>query len=159
LRKRCGFLNSRRPAFFTTCCTGFFTFPGQIGGFPTQHNSDDRPSKIIDLHELLGDWLYSQALPDNGHGRSAKYAGNINNSSFRGSLFFNMGCLWHDSSGTRGRFWPPLFCRCPRLVSGSRSLCHLRHRCFSAGGWTAAPFSRRSHHVPGLFFSLVHGIG
>jgi hypothetical protein len=78
LRKGCRLLNSWRRVFFTSRCTGFFSFPGQIGGFPAQYKFGDQPSKITNLHVLLEDRLHSQAGPINSHGRSTKYAGDIN---------------------------------------------------------------------------------
>jgi hypothetical protein len=85
-------------------CTGFLTFPGQIGGFPTKYKFGDQPGKITNLHVLLEDRLHSQAGPDNSHGRSAKYAGDINKPGFHGCLFFNMGHYWLHGSSSRGGF-------------------------------------------------------
>jgi hypothetical protein len=72
LRKECGLLNSCRRLFFSSCCTGFFPFPGQISGLPAQYKFGDQPSKITNLHVLLKDGLHLQSGPDNSHGRSAK---------------------------------------------------------------------------------------
>jgi hypothetical protein len=60
---------------------------------------------------------------------------------------------------SRGGFWPPLFCRHSRLISNSRLLCRLWHRCLSGGDWTLNPLSHPSHCVPGFVFRLVHGVG
>jgi hypothetical protein len=109
LRKGCGLLHSWRWVFFTSCCTGFLAFPGQISRFPAKYKFGDQPSKVTNLHVLLEDRLHSQTGPDNSHGRSAKYAGNVNKPGFRGRLLFNMGDHWLLGSSSRGGLWPPLF--------------------------------------------------
>jgi hypothetical protein len=50
---------------------------------------------------LLEDRLHSQAGPDNSHGRSAKYAGDVNKPGFRERLHFNMGDYWLLGSSSR----------------------------------------------------------
>jgi hypothetical protein len=91
LRKGCRLLHSWRWVFFTSCCTGFLAFPGQISRFPAKYKFGDRPSKITKLHVLLEDRLHSQAGLDNSHGWSAKNAGDIDKPFFCGCLFFGMG--------------------------------------------------------------------
>jgi hypothetical protein len=68
LREGSGLLNSWRRISLSSCCTGFFTFPGQIGGLPAQYKFGDQPSKITNLYLLLEDELHLQARPDNSHG-------------------------------------------------------------------------------------------
>jgi hypothetical protein len=93
-RKGCGFLYSGWRVFFSSCHVWFFSFPGQIGGFPAQYKLGGQPSKTIKLHVLHGDGLLLQVRPDYNHGRSAKYAGDVDKPGFRGRLLFNMGDYW-----------------------------------------------------------------
>jgi hypothetical protein len=91
LRKGCRLLNSWQLVFFTSRCAGFLAIPEQISRFPAKYRFGDQSSKITNLHVLLEDRLHSQAGPDNSHGQSAKYAGDVNEPSFRGRLFFGLG--------------------------------------------------------------------
>jgi hypothetical protein len=159
LKKGSGLLNSRRWIFLSSCCAGFFSFPGQIGGFPAQYEFGGQPSKITKLHVLLGDGSHLQAGPDNNHSRSAKYTGDINESGFRGCLLFSLGCYWSSGSSSRGRLWPAFFCRHLRLGSTRRLLYHLWHNLLYRGGWTEAPLSRSAHRVLVVFYPLVRGVG
>jgi hypothetical protein len=130
LRKGRGFFCSGWRIFFSSCRVWFFSFLGQIGGFLAQYKFGGQPSKTFKLHVLLGDRFHLQVRPDYSHGRSTKYAGDIDKPSFCGHLFFNRGDLWLYCSSSRGGFWPPLFCRCQRLAGTSRLLCLLRHDFF-----------------------------
>jgi hypothetical protein len=127
--------------------------------FPAQYKFGGQPSKITKLHVLLGDGFHLQAGPDNSHGQSAKYAGNINKPGFRGRLPFSLDCYWSSGSSSHGRLSPAFFCRHLRLGSTRRLLCHLWQRLFYGGGWTAAPLSRFSHRAPVVFFPLIRGVG
>jgi hypothetical protein len=151
--------NNWRWIFLSSCCAGFFTFPGQIGRFLAQYKFGGQPSKITKLHVLLGDGFHLQAGPDNSHGRSTKYAGDINEPGFRGRLLFSLSCYWSSDSSSRGRLWPAFFCRHLWLSSTRRLLCHLRHSLFYGGGWTEAPLSQSAHRVPVAFFPLIRGVG
>jgi hypothetical protein len=51
-------------------------------------------STTTQFHVLLRDGLHLQARSDNSHGRSAKYAGNVDEPGFRGRLFFNLSHYW-----------------------------------------------------------------
>jgi hypothetical protein len=127
--------------------------------FLHKHNSNNLPSKITDLHELLEAWLYSQARPDHSHGRSAKYVGDINKSSFCGCLFLNMGYYWLFSTSSREGFWPCLFFSTIAARQQQLLAVRLWHSRFGGGRWTAACLSRPSLRVPGFFFHLLHGVG
>jgi hypothetical protein len=70
-----------------------------------------------------------------------------------------LGYYWLHGSSSRGGFWRPFLCRCPRLNSNSRLSCHLRHGLFNGGGWTEAPLSRSAHRVPVVLFPLIRGVG
>jgi hypothetical protein len=118
-----------------------------------------QPNKITRLQVLLGDGFHLQAGPDNGHGRSAKYAGDIYEPSFCRCLLFSLGCYWSFDSSSRAGLWHVFLCRHLRLGSTSRLLCHLWHSLFYSGGWTAVPFSRLAHCVPVIFFPLIHEVG
>jgi hypothetical protein len=96
-------LNSWRQIFLSSYRIGFFSYPGQIGRFPAQYKFGGQPSKITKLHVLLEDGFHLQAGPDNSHGRSAKYTGDINEPGFCGRLLFNLGCYWSSGSSSRGR--------------------------------------------------------
>jgi hypothetical protein len=70
-----------------------------------------------------------------------------------------MGHYWLHGSSSRGGLWPPFFYRRWRLAGTSHPLCRLRHDFFNGGGWTEAPLSNSSHHVPVLFVPLIYGVG
>jgi hypothetical protein len=128
-----GLLNRWRQVLLSSCCTGFFSFPGQIGGFPAQCKFGGQPSKTTKLHVLLGEGFHLQARADYSHGRSAKYTGNINMPGFRGRLFFSFGGYWSFGSSSCEGFWPTFFCRRLWLSSTRRLLCHMRHGFFYGG--------------------------
>jgi hypothetical protein len=144
--------------FFTSCCTVFVTIPGQIGGFPAQHNSDDHPRKIIDLHNYSRDWLHYKL---------------DRTTVMVGAPSMQAISTIPASAGASSSTWAPSGCSAPVVEEGSGLLssadacevgtscllCHLRHRYFSGGSWTVTPLSRSSHRVPGFFFPLVHGVG
>jgi hypothetical protein len=159
LGKGNGLLNSWRWVLLSSCCTGFFSFLGQIGGFPAQCKFGGQPSKTTKLHVLLGEGFHLQARPDYSHGRSAKYTSNINKPGFRRRLFFSLSGYWSFGSSSRGGLWPAFFSRCLRLGSTRRLLCHMRHNLFYGGGWTATPLSRSAHRVPVVLYPLIHGVG
>jgi hypothetical protein len=58
LGKGSGLLNSWRRVLLGSCCTGFFSFQGQISGFPAQYKFGGQPSKTTKLNVLLGDRLH-----------------------------------------------------------------------------------------------------
>jgi hypothetical protein len=91
LRKGRRFLYSGWQVFFCSCHVWFFSFPGQISGFPAEYKFGGQPSKTFKLHVLLMDGLRLQVRPNYSHGRSAKYTGNINNPGFRGRFFLSLG--------------------------------------------------------------------
>jgi hypothetical protein len=142
-----GLLGSWRGIFFSRCCAGFISLPGQVCRFPAQYTIGCQPSTTTNLHVLLEKDLHLQARADNSHGRGAKYAGDVDKPSFNGHLFFGFSCRWLFSS--RGCDWlrPALSNRRLRL-----DFCHDR-------GWAAASFSRLSHCLPVAFVPLVYGVG
>jgi hypothetical protein len=142
LRDGSGLLGSRRGNFFSCCRAGFISFPGQISRLPAQYKIGGQPSKITKLQVLLGKGFHLQARPDDSHGRSAKYAGDVYKPGFGGHLFFSLSCYWFFGTSSRAQFWPSLHGRCLRLENSSRPLCHLRHKFFYDGGWVAASLSR-----------------
>jgi hypothetical protein len=112
---------------------------------------------MTNLHILLEDRLYSQAGPDNSHGRSAKYAGDVNELGFHGHLFFGLGDYWLHGSSSRGGLWPPLFRSW--FAGTSRLLSWFQHDFFNGGGWTEAPLSCSPHRVLVLFTPPICGVG
>jgi hypothetical protein len=38
-------------------------------------------------------------------------------------------------------------------------MCHLRHKFFYGGGWTAASLSRLTHRLPVIPFPLINRVG
>jgi hypothetical protein len=107
---------------------------------------------------LLGKGFHLQARPDDSHGRSAKYAGDVYKPGFSGRLFCSLCryCLFGSSS----RAWlrPALLCRHLLLDNSSRLLCELRHKLFYGGGWTAAPLGQLAHRIPVISFPLINGV-
>jgi hypothetical protein len=85
LGKGSGFLDSRLRIFLSSRRVGFLSFPGQIGRLPAQYRFGGQPSKITKVQVLLGDGFHLQVGPDNSHGRSAKYAGDIDEPGFWGA--------------------------------------------------------------------------
>jgi hypothetical protein len=151
-------LNSWRRVLLRNCYTRFFSFLGQIGGFPAKCKFGGQPSKSTKLHVLLGDGFHFQTRSDHSHGWSAKYTGNINKPGFCGRLFFSLDCYWSSGSSSRGGFWPPFFYRRRRLAGASCLLCLLRHDFFDGGGWDAASLSRSAHCVLVVLCPLIHGV-
>jgi hypothetical protein len=156
LREWSGLLGSRRGKFFSRLRAGFISFPGQVSRFPAQYKISGQPSKTTKLQVLLGKGFHLQARPDDSHGRSAKYAGDIYKPSFGGRLFFTLSRYWIFGTSSRARFWPPLHGRRLRLDNSGRPLCHLRHKFFYSGGWAAASLSRLSHCLPVISFPLIN---
>jgi hypothetical protein len=103
LGKGSGFPDRRRRIFLSSCRVGFFYFPGQIGRLPAQYKFGDQPSKITKVQVLLGNGFHLQVGLNDGHGRSAKYAVDINEPGFRGRLLFSLGCYWFSGSSSRAR--------------------------------------------------------
>jgi hypothetical protein len=126
--------------------------------FPTQYTWSGQPSTTTQFHVILKDGLHLQARPDDSHGRSAKYAGDVYKPGFGGRLFFNLSCYWFLGSSSRARFWPVLHGRCLWLDNCSRPLCHPCHKFFYGGGWTATPLSRPAHYVLVISFPLINGV-
>jgi hypothetical protein len=120
LGKGSGLLDSEHQIFFSCCRAGFITFPGQISRFLAQYTRSGQPSTTTQLHVLLRDGLHLQARPDNSHGQSAKYAGNVDEPCFRRRLLFNLRCCWFFGPSSRARFWPALHGRHLRLDNSSR---------------------------------------
>jgi hypothetical protein len=75
----------------------------------------DQQSKIFKLQVLLGKGFHLQARPDDSHGRSAKYAGDVYKPSFDGRLFFSLSRYRFFGTSSRARFWPALHGRRLRL--------------------------------------------
>jgi hypothetical protein len=159
LGKGSGLLDSRRWVFLSSRRAGFFSFPGQIDRLPAQYKIGGQQSTITKLQVLLRNGFHLQARPDNSHGRSAKYAGNVDEPSFHGRLPFSLICYWFSDPSSRAWLWPALLCRHLRLGNSSRPLCHLRHKLFYGGGWTAASSSRLAHYVQIISLPLINGVG
>jgi hypothetical protein len=134
LREGSGLLSSTRINFFSCRRAGFISFPRQVSRFPAQYIIGGQPSKTTKLHVLLGKGLHLQARPDDSHGRSAKYAGDVYKPGFGGCLLFSLSRCWFFSTSSRAWFRPALHGRCLRLDNFSRLLCHLRHKFFYGGG-------------------------
>jgi hypothetical protein len=73
-------------------------FPVPI--FGVNNNIGGQPSKITKLQVLLRNGFHLQARPDNSHGRSAKYASNVDEPGFRGRLLFSLGRYWSGNSSS-----------------------------------------------------------
>jgi hypothetical protein len=136
----------------------FFSFLGQIGGFPAQCKFGGHPKQDyqttcttrgwISLTSWTGlqsrserqvYWQYQQArLP-----RAPLLQPRL-------LLVLRLQC---------GGFWLAFFCRRLRLGSTRHLLCHLRHGLFYGGGWTAAPLSRSSHCILVVFFPQICRVG
>jgi hypothetical protein len=106
MREGSGLLGSRRGNFFSRCRAGFISFPGQISRLPAQYKIGGQPSKITKLQVLLGKCFHLQARPNDSHGRSAKYAGDIYKPGFGGHLFFSLSRYWFFGISSRSQFWP-----------------------------------------------------
>jgi hypothetical protein len=65
---------------------------------------------------------------------------------------------WFFDTSSRARFWPAFHDRCLRLDNSCRPLCHLRHKFFYGGGWTAASLSRLAHCLQVISFPLINGV-
>jgi hypothetical protein len=118
-----------------------------------------QPSMTTQLHVLLQKVLHLQARPDNSHGRSAKYAGDVDKSGFGGRLSFGLSRCWFFSSSSHGWLRPALDDRRLRLDNCSRPLCQLRHKLLYGGGWAAASFIRLPHRFPVALVPLIYGVG
>jgi hypothetical protein len=153
-------LGSRRESFFSRCRAGFISLPEQVRRFLAQYKTGGQPSTTTKLHVLLRKKLHLQARPDNSHGRSAKYAGDVDKSGFGGRLSFGLSrCRFFSSSRSHGRLRPALDDRRLRLDNCSRPLCQLRHKLLYGGGWAAASFSRLPHRLPVAFVPLIYRVG
>jgi hypothetical protein len=128
-------------------------------GQPSKTTNRGQPSKTTKLQVLLGKGLHLQARPDDSHGRSAKYAGDVYKPAFGWRLLFILSHCRFFSTSSRARFRPTLHGRHPRLDNSSRPLCHPRHKFFYGGGWAAASLSRLAHCLPVVSFPLVNGVG
>jgi hypothetical protein len=151
--KGSGFLDSRRRIFLRSRRAGFFSFPGQIGRFPAQYRFGGQPSKITKVQVLLENGIHLQVGPDNSHGRSAKYAGDIDEPGFCGCLIFSLGCYWFSGSSSRARLWPAFFCRhlrpavlviCCAICGTGSSTVGARLRLLSVGSPTVSKSSSSS---------------
>jgi hypothetical protein len=144
--------------FFSRRRAGFISFPGQVRQFPAHYKIDGQSSKTTKLQVLLGKGFHLQARPDDSHGRSAKYVGDVYKPGFGGRLLFSLSRYWSFSTSSRARFWPPLHIRHLQLDNSCRPLCHLRHKFFYGGGWAVASLSRLTHRLPVVSFPLVNGV-
>jgi hypothetical protein len=72
------------------------------------------------LQVLLEKGFHLQARPDDSHGRSSKYAGDVYKPGFGGCLSFSLSRYWFFGTSSRTRFWPPLYDRRLRLDNSSR---------------------------------------
>jgi hypothetical protein len=113
-REGSGLLGNRHGNFFSRCRAGFISFPGQISRLLAQHKIGGEPSKIIKSQVLLK-CFHLQSRPDDSHGRSAKYAGDVYKPSFDGRLFFSLSRYRFFGTSSRARFWPALHGRRLRL--------------------------------------------
>jgi hypothetical protein len=99
----------------------------------SQYTIGCQPSTTTNLHVLLGEDLHLQARLDDSHGRGAKYAGDVDKSSFSRRLFFGFSSHWLFSSRSCGWLSPTLSNWRLRL-----DFCH-------GGGWTTASFILLPH--------------
>jgi hypothetical protein len=106
-----------------------------------------QPITTTKLHVLPEEELHLQARPDYCHGWGAKYAGDVDKSSFSMRLFFSFSSRRLFSSRSCGWLSPALNNWCLRL-----DLCH-------GGGWAVVPSSRLPHRLPVAFVPLVYGVG
>jgi hypothetical protein len=158
LREGSRLLDSKRWVFFSCCRAGFITFPRQISRLPTQYNIGGQPSKITKLQVLLRKGFHLQVRPDNSHGRSAKYAGDIYEPGFGGRLFSSLCRYWSFGSSCRAWLRPAPLCRHLLFDNSCRHLCHPCHKLFYGGGWTVTSLNRLAHHVPIISFPLINGV-
>jgi hypothetical protein len=159
LREGTGLLDIERWILFSCRRAGFISFPGQISQLPAQYKIGGQPSKITKLQVLLGKGFHLQARPDDSHGWSAKYAGDVYKPGFGGCPFFNLSRYRFFSTSSRARSRSVFHGRRLRLDNSSRLLCHLRHKFFYGGGWAAASLSRLAHRFPVVSFPMINGVG
>jgi hypothetical protein len=145
LREGSGLLGSSRGNFFSRRRAGFISFAGQLSRLPVQYKIGGQPRNIIKYQVLLGKGFHLQARPDDSHGRSTNYASGVYKPGLGGRLFFSLSRYWFFGTSSRARFWPAFHGRHLRLDNSCRPLCHLRHKFFYGGGWTAARPLSPSH--------------
>jgi hypothetical protein len=138
-----------------------------LGSFPSQDRPVDflHSTKLVinqvrlpSYKVLLGKGFHLQARPDDSHGRSAKYAGDVYKPGFSERLFFSLSCYWFFGTSSCARFLPTLHGRRLRLDNSCRPPCHLRHQFLYGGGWTVASFSWLAHRLPVISFPLINRV-
>jgi hypothetical protein len=134
--------------------------PSQDKSVDFQHSTKSVVNKIRlpSYKYYSGKVFHLQARPNDSHGRSAKYAGDVYKLGFGGCLFFSLSRYWFFSTSSRARFRPPLHGRRLRIDNSSRPLCHLRHQFFYGGGWSAVSLSRLAHRLPIISFPLINRV-
>jgi hypothetical protein len=94
LRGGSGLLSSWRGFFFSHRRTGFIFIPGQVCGFPAEYTTGCQPSTTTKPKVLLRKDLHLQVRPDYCHGRGAKDAGDVDQSSFSRRLLLGLSRRW-----------------------------------------------------------------
>jgi hypothetical protein len=151
LEEGSGLLSGWRETLFSHCRAGFILLPEQVGGFPAQYTMGCQPSTTTNLYVLVREDHHLQARPDYCHGWGAKYAGDVNKTSFSRRLLFGFSSRWLFSSSSCGWLSPAL--------SNWGLTCQLRHEFFHGGGWTAASSSWLPHRIQVAFVPLLYGVG
>jgi hypothetical protein len=150
LRGGSGLLSGWRRFLFSHRRAGFISIPGQVRGFPTEYATGCQPSSTTKSNVVLRKDLHLQARPDYCHGRGAKDAGDVDQSSLSRRLLVGRSSRWLICN-SHGRFSTP--------HSNWGLARQLRHKFFYGGGWAAAGSSRLSHRIPISFVPLFYGVG